>query len=199
MSLTWKIDQSHQTEEKWGPEDRWLLLFLSDTSFHIHFVFLTKKQSPLVEYEWNRTLLVGQFEISKSNEAFELLCKDWIHRSLFFPATWAAQLLLSQCLPTWQSFKKGSHFWVGHFLSIGFVYFIKTPFMAALSCGCVHGFGGNGLYKAAFERIWLELKLAWRFHLVWTRQMSLFLANIISGKQGSYRVLRMINGCPSKN
>ena len=119
MSLTWKIDQSHQTEEKWGPEDRWLLLFLSDTSFHIHFVFLTKKQSPLVEYEWNRTLLVGQFEISKSNEAF--------------------------------------------------------------------------------ERIWLELKLAWRFHLVWTRQMSLFLANIISGKQGSYRVLRMINGCPSKN
>ena len=40
-SLTWKIDQSHQTEEKWGPEDRWLLLFLSDTSFHIHFVFLT--------------------------------------------------------------------------------------------------------------------------------------------------------------
>ena len=85
---------------------------------------------------------------STSNESCLLLCKDWIHRSLLFPATWAAQLLLSQCLPTWQSFKKGSHFLVWHFLIIGFVYFVKPSFTASLSCGCVHGFGGNGLSKA---------------------------------------------------
>ena len=88
-----------------------------------------------------------------------LLCKDWIHRSLLFPATWAAQLLLSQCLPTWQSFKKGSHFWVWHFLSIGFVYFVKPSFTASLSCGCVHGFGGNGLSKADVKLVIYEVRL----------------------------------------
>ena len=69
-------------------------------------------------------------------QILKLDCNCLNHRSLFSPATWAAQLLLSQCLPTWQSFQKGSSFWVRHFLSNDFVYFKTTAFMAPLPCGC---------------------------------------------------------------
>ena len=72
----------------------------------------------------------------KDKRSYHLNCHCLNHRSLFSPATWAAQLLLSQCLPTWQSFQKGSSIWVRHFLSNDFVYFKTTTFMAPLPCGC---------------------------------------------------------------
>ena len=50
------------------------------------------------------------------------------NRSLFLPATWAAQLLLSQYLYPSQWCKKKLDKWVRHFLSTKFVYLIKAPF-----------------------------------------------------------------------
>ena len=71
------------------------------------------------------------------------------NRSLFLPATWAAQLLLSQYLYPSEWSKKSLDKWVWHILSTKLVYFIKAPIIVTLWSAVEYGFGGlSGWYTA---------------------------------------------------